>query len=479
MISRFGEKSTMRTKIIFFLSLMIPFALVFTYVWTTATDIVFRDDMYLIKGGFIESYLKGTLTFADLWRPTDSTRPLGAALLYIADVKWFSMDLRLIVLLIPFLILSSALLIYRDYRNSLMPESSPEFIVATFFVLTLIIFNVSQWESLIFANGIGTQYPMPFIIASFIILELFLSKGDWKYLPPAFILLPLALLVFGGKLAFVFAPTLGVTFLCYLRTRRSHLTKDFWFRALMISVFLAAIAFLYIFRINHNDYVQYSSHYTDDVLGVFSRPLKAAQFLLATFGASIVGVDAFFACDYFSLNSIVVIGLIVVLLYALALILFFRSRMYERTYLPFFLIMQTFFYLVFMTIGRFVLGDIIYGMASRYTCVSIYGLVALVWIFIFILARPVQLSALLKGTLYASFVMIFAGLLLTSIVVWVNQPRQKAYFEQLHDIAMRVDTAMPEELSKFAERPELIRDSLRLLREYKLNVYRPAPADRK
>jgi hypothetical protein len=132
-----------------------------------------------------------------------------------------------------------------------------------------------------------------------------------------------------------------------------------------------------------------------------------------------------------------------------------------------------------MTIGRFGIGDIGYGMASRYTCVSIYGLVALVWIFIFILARPVQSSILLKGTLYASFVMIFTGLLLTSIVVWSNQPRQKAYFEQLRNIAMRVDTATPEELSKFAERPELIRNSLRLLREHKLNVYRPAPAERK
>ena len=140
----------MRSRIIFSLSLLIPFALVFLYVWTTATDIVFRDDMYLIKGGFIESYLKGTLTFADLWRPTDSMRILGGALMYVANVKWFSMDLRLIVLLIPFLMLASALLIYRDYRKSLAPERSPQFIAASYFILTLIIFNVIQWEGLTF-----------------------------------------------------------------------------------------------------------------------------------------------------------------------------------------------------------------------------------------------------------------------------------------------------------------------------------------
>jgi hypothetical protein len=203
------------------------------------------------------------------------------------------------------------------------------------------------------------------------------------------------------------------------------------------------------------------------------------KFILATFGASVVGIDAFFACSYFSFYSIIIIGIIIVLLYVLAVILFFQSRMYERTYLPLFLIMQTFFYLGFMMIGRFKIGGIGYGMASRYTCVSIYGLAAMVWIFIFILTRPERPTALLKGILYASFAMIFSGIILTSSVVWSMKPAQKAFFEQLHNIAARVDTATPEELSNFAERPELIRDSLLFLREHKLNVYRNATVDRK
>ncbi|MCX5850057.1 MAG: hypothetical protein NTW65_11500 [Deltaproteobacteria bacterium] len=469
----------MRAKIIFSLSLLIPFALVFIYVWTTATDLAYRDDMYLIKGGFIESYLKGTLTFADLWRPTIAARILGYNLLQIANIKWFSMNSRLIILLVPFLMLSSALLIYRDYRKSLAPDRSPEFIAATFLVLTLLIFNVIQWEGLSFGYGFVFQSPMPFFIASFISLELFLTTGARKYWPLAFIMPALAVLVFGGTHSFAFAPALGSTFLCYLLTRRSHLTKNFWFRALMISIFLSAMAFLYMYRISYNDYFPGDSlfHHVDIVL---AYPFEALQFLLAAFGASIVGVDAFFACAYFSFHTIVAVGLVVLFLYALALVLFFRSRMYERTYLPLFLIMQTIWYLGFMTMGRFVAYEIdygmtSYGMASHYTCVSIYGLVAMAWIFIFILTRPVRLNALLKGTLYAGFVMIFAGLLLTAAVEWRIQPSRKAYFEQIRSIAMRVDTATPEELSEF---PELFRDSLRLLREHRLNIYRTAPADR-
>ena len=468
----------MKAKIFLSLSILIPFVLIFIYVWTTATDLVFRDDIYLIKGGFIESYLRGNLTFSDLWRPTNATRILGGALLYIADIKWFSMDLRLMVLLIPFLILASALLIYRDYRKSLIQEHTKEFIAASYFILSLIIFNVIQWEGLIFGSGIGSEYPMPFIIGSFMSLELFLLKGELKYLPAALIISSLAILVFGEKLCFVFAPTLGSTFLCYMLTRHSRLTKDFWLRALMISVFLAVVVFLYIFRIDYNDYVMPSSHYKADLFNIFSHPFEAMQFLLAAFGASVIGVDAFFACTYFSFNTIVIIGFIILLFYALALVLFLGSRMYERTFLPFFLIIQTFFYLGAMTIGRFGLGGIDYGMASRYTCISIYGLAAMVWIFIFILARPERSTALLKGIIYAGLVMIFVGLLLTSMIVWRFQPNQKAYFEQLQNIAMRLDTATTEELSKFAERPEQVRASLRILREYKLNAYRTKHADR-
>jgi hypothetical protein len=102
----------------------------------------------------------------------------------------------------------------------------------------------------------------------------------------------------------------------------------------------------------------------------------------------------------------------------------------------------------------------------------------MVWIFIFILAHPKKLKALLKSTIITGFIIVFSGLLLTSMVVWRIQPQRKAYFEQLPNIALRVDTATPEELSKFFESPERVRDSLRLLREYKLNAYRTSSAER-
>mgnify|MGYP001198462031 CR=1 FL=1 len=459
----------MRAKMILALSYLIPFSLVCIYISTTATNYVYGDEIYVIKGGIIENYLNGTLALADLWRPFLSIRALGYSILLLADVKWFSMNSIFFILMIPFFLLISASLMFHEYRKSLIADRSPEFIAASFIFLSFIIFNVIQWEALTYRVSFFIQSAMPLIIASFISLESYITKGR-KYWLQAFILPVLAVLVFGWTPVFAFAPALGLTFLCFVMTNRSLLTKDFWIRVLIISLLLIVIAFIYMFRIRQNDYLPYlGPEYF--LIQSLAHPLEAMQFLLAAFGASIIGIDTFYAYDFFSFHHIAVIGFFVLLLYVLALFLFFRSRMYERTYLPFFLIIHVFFFLAFVTIARFGLNDIAMGMSSRYTCVSIYGLMSIIWIFVYFLVVHTRSSVLIKSLIGAGFVMIFTGLLLTSIVVWHVQPVRKANFEQLYDIAMRVDTATYDELLKFEAPPEQVRDSLRLLRQHKLNIY--------
>ena len=159
---------SMKSRLYCCLSIGIPFAITLFYVWSTAADVAFRDDMYLIKGGFVEKYCDRSLTFGDLWRPTALNRILGYGVIQWVNIKIFGMKSRMIVLLIPFLMLASAILIYRDYRKSLLPRCSSAFITASFFFLSLVVFSVIQWEGLTFAYGFVFQAPMPFFIASFI-----------------------------------------------------------------------------------------------------------------------------------------------------------------------------------------------------------------------------------------------------------------------------------------------------------------------
>ena len=459
----------MKSRLYCCLSIGIPFAITLLYVWYTAADVAFRDDMYLIKGGFVEKYCDGSLNFGDLWRPTALNRILGYGIIQWVNIKIFGMQSKMIVFLIPFLMLASAILIYQDYRKSQLPRCSLAFITASFFFLSLVVFSIIQWEGLTFAYGFVFQAPMPFFIASFISLELFLTRNDLKYWFLAFVFPSLAILVFGGNLAFVFAPSLVSTFLCCLLIHRFNLAKGCWLRVLLISIFLIAIACLYIYRIHENDYSSSSAGLLDKIMIIMASPANAFQFLMAALGASVVGVNV--ADMFLSFHFMVILGVCVLFLYGLSMYLFVAAKLYQLTYLPFYLIMQSFFYLIFMMIGRFAYG-IDYGMASRYTCVSVYGLVGIIWVLIFFLVHVENMKRFQRNLLYMPVAVILSGVMVTSIVEWKIQPQRQAYFQNLYDIALRVDTATDEELSKFEESPALVRQALKVLRDCNLNVYR-------
>jgi hypothetical protein len=120
--------------------------------------------------------------------------------------------------------------------------------------------------------------------------------------------------------------------------------------------------------------------------------------------------------------------------------------------------------------GRFHYG-LLYGMAPRYTCSTICGIIAIVWIILFALAKPASVNSSMRNALRAVMILIFAGMCWTSSVEWQAQPYRTEMFDWLPEIALHLDTAYDEELASFEERPSLVRDSLQVLRKHRLNVY--------
>jgi hypothetical protein len=115
-------------------------------------------------------------------------------------------------------------------------------------------------------------------------------------------------------------------------------------------------------------------------------------------------------------------------------------------------------------------------MASRFAYISLFGLAAVSWIFIYTLSGRKRPKRLVKTFIFTGFSMILAGLLLTSMIVWRIQPERKEYFMKLNDIALHVDTATDEDLLHISVWPEQVRYALKLLREHNLNVYRKQQA---
>jgi len=455
-----------KSKLILMASVLIPFLHIMFFVSDTGGSTAFRDDMYLIKGAVVEKFCNGTLTFADLWRPTGGSRLLGYNLLLLANTAWCGLRSRPIVLLIPFVLLATAILLYRDYQRSLAGLCSPALFAGSYFLPMFLLFNLTMWEALTFEYAIIFVWSVPWFLASFYALENLVLKGGGYSWLLAILISGTAVLLFGQTSSFAFGASLAITFGCRVVFNRQKLQKERLIRALAGAAVLGLIAFLYLYRIKENDYFPFTQYMN---LRIFAHGWNVLRFVLVTLAGSVVGVDA--ATKYLSSESIVALGSLVAMAYALALTLYFKTRMHERTYLPVFLIAYTLAFIASMTMGRFQYG-LWYGMASRYTCSTLCGIIAIVWIYLFAFAKTAVKP--LRYTLVGVTILVFAGMCWTSVLEWRTQPYRKETFQRLSEIALRVDTASDEELANFEERPYLVRDSLRVLKRYQLNVYRAA-----
>jgi hypothetical protein len=459
----------MKKKLILTAAIVIPFLHIMFFVWNTGSSTVFRDDMYLIKGSVVEKFCNRTLTFADLWQPTGASRILGYNLLLLANTAWCGLNSRLVVLLIPFVLLATAILLLKDYNRSLDGLCSPMRIAGTYALPMLLLFNLTLWEGLCFDYAIIFVWCVPWFLASFYALEDLLLKGSGSSCLLATIIPGLAVLVFGQSSSFAFITALAITFGCRIALDRQWMPKGFVFRGLAGAVVLGLIAFLYLYRIADNDHFP-DTRYMD--WNVFANLWNALRFVLAALAASVAGVDVLES--HLSPNSIVALGSLVALVYVWALILYFKTRMHDRTYLPLFMIGYALSFVAFMTMGRFQYG-LLYGMAARYTCSTLCGIIAIVWISLFVLAKPASATKLLRRSLSGVIALIFAGMFWTSVLEWRIQPYRHDSFKRLAEIAMRVDTASDEELAEFEEHPSLVRSSLRVLRKHQLNIYGAGP----
>ena len=438
----------MKSKLILIVAILIPFLHIMFFVWNTGNGIVFRDDMYLIKGSVVEKFCNGALTFADLWRPTGGSRLLGYNLLLLLNTAWCGLNSRLIVLLIPFVLLATAFLLYKDYPKSLAGLCSPALIAGTYSIPMLLLFNLTMWEGLTFDYAIIFVWSVPWFIASFYALNCVVQNGSRNSWLIAILTSGLAFLVFGQTSSFAFGAALILTFGCDIAINRQRMPKGFPLRALKGAAMLVAIAFLYLYRITDNDYFP-RTQYMD--WHIFAKLRDMLQFILVTLAASVLGEGV--VQRYFSLRAVVALGLVVALVYLLTVIIYFREHMYQRTSLPFFMIAYALAFACLVTMGRVQYG-VLYGIASRYTCSTICGIIAIVWINLFMLAKPAA-TRLARSSAAAIIIVILAGMCWTSIVEWRIQPFRKNTVERLREIALRADIASDEELADFEERPSL------------------------
>ena len=123
-----------------------------------------------------------------------------------------------------------------------------------------------------------------------------------------------------------------------------------------------------------------STHLFDAMLVVFTQPWGALKYAVATLGSSILNTSWFRISSQMATAQYIA-GVIVILGYLAAVWLFFRNRMWQKTWLPMIFMLYSVLFLGLLLVGRYGTGDLNSTGAPRYAADLQLGLVGILWVF--------------------------------------------------------------------------------------------------
>ena len=223
-------------------------------------------------------------------------------------------------------------------------------------------------------------------------------------------------------------------------------------------------------------------------------PLFLPRFFIKSFAGAVLGQETIQSLTdqgLFSDGLVLALGALVILAYLLAMILYVRKRMYERTLFPMILLLTGGMNHVLVTASRWIFLRESYALSSRYAAQFMIGLMGILLIFGLALRREPEeaqeegpaeapegrkpLSLPWKAGILFFCLLFLAGNCLTTRDELRKAPYRQENYEALSVIVRNYRDYDPEELCEKLEwgksQEECLR-ALRILEENHLNVFR-------
>jgi hypothetical protein len=329
----------------------------------------------------ISGYYQHGFSFSDIWVGQGPHRTPGYLTLFLLDAIYFNLNLKLEIYAGIAALLVMAVMIYRSYRESMRDRLSPVGLQLSFLVIATVIFSFNQWAlyfySLSSLDGfLGKMF--------FVWVWCYMDKGIRRTLSHEFILkfclaFLLMLLIFGeGMGAALILVTLMVMLLSGFSTRAC---PDRRYKVLLIATLLTSILSQLIYWKVPPALVQSDAHLSD-VMAVFTQPWGALKYALTTLGSSLLNASWLHVSSYGD-AALYTVGTVVLLAYLAAALLFFRCRMWQKTWLPLILMLYSVLFLGLLVVGRYGTGYLNSAGAPRYAADLQLGIVGILWVFFY------------------------------------------------------------------------------------------------
>lgn len=443
------------------------------FTWLTADTMVSRDQWHFIP--MLHDYFGGDFHLFSLWVSHSQHRTPGYKLLFLLNAVFFKLDMRLEVMLGFATLVASVLLLLKRFLDGL-PATVPGAVVTLGVVtLTLMGFNLNQWYCL--------TYPLTSLagyggILCFVWLWLMLDtqlregSGAWKTVGLC-LALAFSLISFAAGMG----PALIVTLLAIpLAVMLLEWRADAASLRLLVALAVTAAVCEWLYWYTPG-VVRESPHSRPFLQVLLADPLSLLEFLVLSFASSVIPADAMDKHYHIIGHDLnLVMGVVVMGVYALSAFLYLRLRMWKASYIPAFLMAFTTLFILSTLVVRLPSTGLGTSEAPRYVLYSQIGFLGCLWVlfqwFAVLTASPGTWWAKVAGPASSSLVMaVLFGVGLVALwrfYPYVVHSNNQAVQQVLTGSFSQPDWLCPD--------PDLCVEGRMTLEQYGLNVFADQPA---
>ena len=422
------------------------------YVRSASADIVYSDYIRLVN-----TYLENVWSFRPYMHGDILTRIPANYPERILNVVLFRYSTMFDMMLGAFFLALSAWVAGRYCERKQLP------VILTALVLGF-IFSLNKWEML--TNGSGWIHFAAFALFwyHYLVWDRYLAgegkRGDRLRL----LLLPwITILFFSGPYCGVYAVTMligeGFAVLAMKKPLKSALQRAF-----------CTAAPLALYLMSRAVSVEERAGATTDPIGVVVRnhPALLPSFFVRSFSSMVIGGET---AEFLGISpaATLIIGILVLALYARAFYINFREGVFRKTTMPLLLLTSGFLNHVLVTASRWIFLNDAYGMSSRYALQYQVGIIGIMLTFL------LTAEGRRRRRAAAIIVLVFSlGSFITTAREIHMAPYRQEHFIAMQQAALEYKTQTDKELTRALQYHDAdrIRKALGILERQGLNIYR-------
>lgn len=444
-----------------------------SYVMYMYIEVPFET--YMSKLCFVEPFYNKTLTFSSLFTTYGEHGMLGVNLLFLLNLKFFHFSVLFESLINALLVLLVGA-ISLNYYSKLIPEEKRGIIY--YLALTLMTYDLF---SCLQQGGGAMTLQVRFSLASFVCITCMIDKiilNEEKE-DVLFFLFTLAMIfasinIFGTFYSFAGTPVLIVILLYTCIKKKNG-------RRVKISIctfyFLCVVLYFVEYGMfqGGNDKIVATSSISDVIIQFFLNIKSVFESLLFWFGMSVLGTTIL-EDGHISTNLYLAFSFGVFLFFVVSIILFFKMKIYKKTFLPIFWYGYYFmlFFMIYLGRGSGI-GSLMFP-GSWYIAHSKIMIVSLVFVYLYAFYENKKKQNVNQGMVILCFVFLLMSITIGTIScirrlpserIWIKDKQAYFFVESIDELPVGEDGMTP----LFQSR-EVSWEGIQILKKYKLSLFR-------